>query len=172
MSRLLPITLTGLILSTIASAQTDPAKSAAAPSPSITLANESTGSPEAPEIAMDPTSLLPDLPPLSPSKATLIGGTIDRIDRVQDKLTVHVFGGDKMNIVFDPRTRIYRDGAPASAADLHKGDRVYVDTALEGNTVFARNIRLKTGAPVGDSQGIIVSYRSERGELTVRDALS
>ena len=49
---------------------------------------------------------------------------------------------------------------------------MYVDTALEGNTVFARNIRLKTGAPVGDSQGIIVSYRSERGELTVRDALS
>jgi hypothetical protein len=73
-------------------------------------------------------------------------------------------------VVFDPRTRIYRDGAPASAADLHPGDRVYVDTILDGSTIFARNIRLKSTAPTGESQGVVVSYR--RGELTMRDQLS
>jgi len=172
MSRLLPITLTGLILSTIAFAQTEPAKSAVSSVPSITLANEPAEAPETAETTLDPASLLPDLPPLSPGNATLIGGTIDRVDRVQDKLTVRVFGGDKMRIGFDPRTRIYRDGAPASEADLRQGDRVYLDTVLEGDAVFARNIRLKTGAPVGESQGIIVSYHGDRGELIVRDLLS
>jgi len=73
-------------------------------------------------------------------------------------------------VVFDPRTRIYRDGAPASAADLRPGDRVYVDTILDGSTVFARSIRLKSTAPTGESQGVIVSYR--RGVLTMRDQLS
>ena len=171
MSRLLPTILTGVILSAMAFAQAEPAKSAVSASPSITLAEPSTPA-ENTEIALDPASLLPDLPPLSPGKATLIGGTIDRVDRVQDRLTLRVFGGDKMRIVFDPRTRIYRDGAPASAADLRQGDRIYVDTVLEGDTVFARNIRLKTGAPVGESRGIIVSYHADRGELIVRDLLS
>ena len=172
MSRILPTVLIVLILTTMALGQAEPAKSAVPSSPSITLADQPPASSESAEIAMDPASLLPDLPPLSAGKATLIGGTVDRVDRVQDRLTVRVFGGDKMKIVFDPRTRIYRDGTLASAADLRPGDRVYVDTVLEGDTVFARDIRLKTGAPVGDSQGIIVTYNAERGELKVRDALS
>jgi hypothetical protein len=172
MSRLLPTVAIGLILSTIAFAQAEPSKSVVSSPPSITLADEPAESTGTAETATDPASLLPDLPPLSPAKATLIGGTIDRVDRVQDRLTVRVFGGEKMKIVFDPRTRIYRDGAPASAADLRQGDRVYIDTMLEGDTVFARNIRLKTGAPVGESQGIIQSFRADRGELTIRDVLS
>lgn len=172
MSRLLPAVLTALILSVVTLAQAGPEKSASPGQSSITSADEPADPVANADIALDPASLLPDLPPLSPAKATLIGGAIVRIDRVQDQLTVRVFGGEKMRIVFDPRTRIYRDGALATAADLHPGDRVYVDTVLDGSTVFARNIRLKTAAPVGESQGIIQSFNRERNELMIRDLLS
>lgn len=144
--------------------------SAVSASPAITLANDRTLASDKPEIAVEPASLLPDLPSLPPAKATLVGGTVEKLDRVQDRVTLDVFGGGKMKIVFDPRTRIYRDGAPASATDLRPGDRIYVDTILDGDTIFARNIHMKSAAPTGESQGVIVAYR--RGELTMRDQLS
>ena len=127
---------------------------------------------EASDATVDPASLLPDLPKLPPAKASLIGGTIGRLDRVRDQITVQVFGGGKMKISFDPRTRVYHDHAKASLADLREGDRVYIDTILDGSTVFARAIRLKTSAAAGESQGIVASYRADKGELQIRDALS
>jgi hypothetical protein len=77
-----------------------------------------------------------------------------------------------MKIVFDPRTRIYRDGAPASASDLRQGDRVYIDTVLDGPSIFALNIRLKRSPSAGESEGVVLSTRSDRSELTIRDTLS
>jgi len=127
---------------------------------------------EASEAAIDPASLLPDLPKLPPAKASLIGGTIGRLDRVRDQITVQVFGGGKMKISFDPRTQVYRDRAEASLADLREGDRVYIDTVLDGSAVFARAIRLKTTATAGESQGVVTSYRADKGELQIHDALS
>jgi Domain of unknown function (DUF5666) len=124
------------------------------------------------EIAIDPASLLPDLPSLPPEKATLIGGTLQKLDRIRDEITVRVFGGGKMKISFDPRTHIYLGTNPGSTSDLHQGDRVYVDTILDGSTVFAKTIRLKNTASAGESQGIVTSYRSDRGELLLRDVLS
>jgi hypothetical protein len=124
------------------------------------------------EIALDPASLLPDLPSVTAGKSTLVGGTIERLDRVQDRLTVRVFGGDSMKILFDTRTGIYRDGVKVSASDLRQGDRVYVDTILDGNAIFARNIRLKGSPSVGESQGVIVSFYPEKGDLLIRDAIS
>ncbi len=122
---------------------------------------------------IDPASLLPDLPPLSKSKVTLVGGTIEKLDRVRDQLTVRPFGGgSRMKILFDARTHVYRDGQVTSPTDLKKGDRVYVDTILNGTTVFARNIRFNTNTAQGESQGSVVSYSADRGELLVRDALS
>jgi hypothetical protein len=125
-----------------------------------------------PDIVADPASLLPDLPPLPRAKATLIGGTVERLDRVRDRVTVRVFGGSRVNILFDPRTRVYRGGAEASIADLREGERVYLDTILDGDTVFARSIRLKSSQAVGESQGVVLKYTAERGEMTVRDAIS
>jgi hypothetical protein len=127
--------------------------------------------PEISDTAIDPASLLPDLPSLPTKKTTLIGGTIDKLDRVRDQFTVRIFGGGKMKIFFDPRTHIYRDGSDVSASELRAGDHVYVDTILNGSTVFARNIRLKTAA-AGESEGYVVSYRSDNGELILRDAIS
>ncbi len=127
---------------------------------------------ETSEAAVDPASLLPDLPALRPAKASLIGGTIDKLDRVRDQVTLQIFGGGKMKIAFDTRTHIYNNGAPASASDLRRGDRIYVDTILDGSTVFAKNIRLKTATSAGESQGVIVSYRADKGEMVVQDMLA
>jgi len=175
MSRLLPIILASVLILAGVSYGQVPAQSAMSSAvvsspPAISVVNEPEPALDNAEIALDPASLLPDLPSLPPAKATLVGGRVEKLDRVQDRLTLQVFGGGKMKVVFDPRTRIYRDGAPASAADLRPGDRVYVDTILDGSTVFARSIRLKSTAPTGESQGVIVSYR--RGVLTMRDQLS
>jgi hypothetical protein len=125
-----------------------------------------------PDNPIDPASLLPDLRPLSPEKASLLGGTISRLDRVQDKIAVQVFGGGKVNIFFDPRTHIFSNGAPATVADLRQGDRIYIDTVLDGSKVFARSINLKTAVSVGESQGVVVSYRADKQEVLVRDLLS
>ena len=124
------------------------------------------------EIVADPASLLPDLPPVPKANATLIGGTVERLDRVRDQLTVRVFGGGRMNVLFDPRTHIYRLGTQATIGDLREGERVYIDTILDGSTVFARSIRVKTQQAVGESQGIVLTYQAERGDLTIRDAIS
>src|SRR5258708_16856552 len=149
MSRLLPITLvSGFVLAGMfvntGFVQVTPAKSVVSSSvvsasPAITLANDTAPPPAKPEIALDPASLLLDLPSLPPAKATLVGGTVERLDRVQDRVTLQVFGGGKMKIVFDPPTRIYRDGAPASAAALRRRARIYVDTLLLRGTIFARH---------------------------------
>jgi hypothetical protein len=142
-----------------------------APGP-VRPANDPAASGRNPDSTVDPASLVPDLPALSPKNTSLVGGTIRKLDRVRDVLTVDVFGGGKMTIAFDTRTHIFQDGAPASVAELGKGDRVYVDTILNNSTVFARSIRLKSNGSDGASQGVVVSYNGRNGELLVRDALS
>jgi hypothetical protein len=124
------------------------------------------------DIVADPASLLPDVPKIPSAKATLIGGVIERIDHVRDRLTVRVFGGGRMNVLFDPRSRIYRGTAQASISDLHEGERVYLDTMLDGNTIFARNIHLSTAPALGETQGLVLNYRADRDELTIRDVIS
>ncbi len=124
------------------------------------------------DATIDPASLLPDLPSLPPANATLIGGIIQKLDRVRDEITVQAFGGGKEKIFFDPRTHIYLGSQPGSAADLHLGDRVYVDTILDGSMVFAKNIRLRNAVVAGESQGTITAYRADKQELLLRDAIS
>lgn len=120
---------------------------------------------------VDPSTLLPELPSLQSRKTSVIGGTIERMDRVKDQLTLRIFGGNKMKLYFDPRTHIFRNGTPASPSDLRTGDRVSIDTTLDGGTLFARNIRI-AGAGSHESQGSVIGYRADRNELTMRDQLS
>lgn len=121
-------------------------------------------------IVADPASLIPDLPPVPSKDATLVGGTLEKLDRVRDQFTVHVFGGGQMSVLFDPRTRVYRGQKEVTISDLKQGERIYVDTILDGNKVFARNIRLRPEAAAGQSQGIVLKYNSD--EVTLRDGLS
>jgi hypothetical protein len=128
---------------------------------------------DTPDATLAPITVLPNLPPLSShNKVSLIGGTVQKMDRVRDQFTVRVYGGGNINIYFDPRTHIYRNGNEASLADLRAGDRVSIDTMLDGGNIFARTIRLKGAANAGESQGVVVSYSASSGELILRDRLS
>jgi hypothetical protein len=146
------------------------------PTGSIQPANIEPGNPSPDEkleesaIIADPSSLIPDLPPVPRKDATLVGGTLEKLDRVRDQVTVRVFGGGQMSVLFDPRTHVYRGQKEVTITDLKQGERVYVDTILDGNKVFARNIRLRPEAAAGQSQGTVLKYKSD--EVILRDGLS
>jgi Domain of unknown function (DUF5666) len=189
MSSLGRMILAGFILGSFAVGQSSPGQSsqgqAVASQSAVTPADPPASGPPAatsakttpatadPDNALDPASVLPDLPKLRPTKASLIGGTVEKLDRLRDQLTVQIFGGGKMKIAFDPRTRILNNaGGVATVSDLHRGDRVYIDTILNNGVVFAKNIRLRSGGMAGESQGIVLGYSPDNGELEVRDMLS
>ncbi len=174
-------TICSALLTSLVFAQTpaDPPPSASMVSPSKEGMKSASIQPGTPSItkdstdsaiAVDPAALLPDLPPVPPKNATLVGGTLERLDRVRDEMTVGLFGGGQMKIFFDPRTRVYRSEKTATIADLRQGERVYLDTILDGTTVFARAIRLSAASAAGQSQGIVLQYRTD--ELTLRDGLN
>jgi hypothetical protein len=126
----------------------------------------------APDTPVDPNSLLPELPAAPAGKATLIGGTISKLDRVRDQITIQPFGGGSMKILFDGRTQIWRDGDKALSRDLRAGEKAYVDTVLDGTTIFAKNIRVVTQGTAGESRGQVVNFDRTRSEMTLNDGLS
>ena len=113
-----------------------------------------------------------DLPPLPHGKLTLVGGIVSKIDPITDRLELRDFGGGKTNIVFDLRTKILRNGVPAAAKDIQPGNRVYVDTMLKGDQVFAKTIRLETSADQGDARGQVVAVDTQRGILKLREEVA
>ncbi len=122
---------------------------------------------------MDPTDPLFGIPPLPKGKVSLIGGRVQKIDRVRNRLTVKTFGdGKTMKAVFDERTHIYRDGVETTERGIRPGDRVYVDTMLDGVKLFARNIRVVTSLKPSEAAGQILNYNPRSGVMTVRDELS
>lgn len=121
----------------------------------------------------NPGDPLLDVPPLPKGKATLVGGRVAKIDPIRDRITVEPFGGgQKMNVFFDERTRIYRDGTETTQAKIHKGDRIYIDTMPDGPRVFAKNIRVVTQPLPADASGQVLSYNQRNGAMTVHDQLS
>src|SRR5439155_3638615 len=146
------------------------AQSQPAPVPSTSEAAAKTSSTTAAPAAHDP---LLDLPPLPKNKVSLIGGTVAKLDPIQNQVTVQTFGGkQKMRLGFDVRTRFFRDGQASNQRELKPGQRVYVDTQLEGTRIFAKTIWIETQSPVGDARGQVMSYDSGVGTLTLRDELS
>jgi hypothetical protein len=129
-----------------------------------------TTSPVTPTRGVDVNGL-PDLLPQPKGKPTLISGTIFKIDRVRDQMTLNLFGGGRERVLFDARTHVYRDGVAASFGDLQNGARVYVDTVLAGVDIFAQNIRVRTDA-AGQGSGQVASYDPHLGVLLLNDAMS
>jgi len=113
-----------------------------------------------------------DVPPLPKGKVTLVGGTVRSIDQIRNRMTVEPFGGGKMKFVFDERTHIYRDGQETTQLAIKKGDRVYVDSQLDGPRVFARNIRVVTQTMPADADGQLLRFDPQSGQLSMRDRLS
>jgi Domain of unknown function (DUF5666) len=113
-----------------------------------------------------------DLLAMPPGKSTVIGGIISDVDPVTDQLTLKVFGGKRMKVLFDERTQVYRDGTKTSLRDLHANDRASVETMLDGTTVFARSIRMLSQSPEGEYRGQVVSYDPGIGQLVLSESLS
>jgi len=113
-----------------------------------------------------------DLPPLPQNTVSLMGGTVTKLDRVRDQMAVRVFGGNETRIAFDVRTKFYRDGAEVKDRELQQGQRIYVDTMLNGTTVFAKNIWIQNGPVSGKGTGQIVSFDQKRSILKLRDELT
>jgi hypothetical protein len=153
------------------SSTTKPAPDAGAPDASN--GNPSSGPNGILDRENNPGDPLLDVPPLPKGKATLVGGKIEKIDPVRDRITVAPFGDNgKMKISFDERTHIYRDGTETTQANLHKGDRVYVDTMLDGPRVFAKNIRVITQLLPADATGQVLSYDQRTKTMTLQDQIS
>jgi hypothetical protein len=140
-------------------------------SPQPTNSNASKPNPEAERERSRYDPLL-DLPPLPPGKLTLMGGTVGKVDPITNRLELRDFGGGQTNIVFDLRTKILRNGMPASVKDIQPGHRVYVDTMLNRDQIFAKTILLETSADQGDARGQVVSVDAAHGMLKLREEVA
>lgn len=113
------------------------------------------------------------LPALPDGVKTVMGGVIDEVDPVRDQFKLRVFGGGKpVKILFDPRTRIFRDGKRISLSDLQSADHASVETTLDGSNIYAVSIHMLSQAPEGECQGQVLDFDPGSGKLTVSTALT
>jgi Domain of unknown function (DUF5666) len=111
------------------------------------------------------------VPPLPQGKTSLVGGTVAGIDGVHNRLGVKVFGnGGKWTVAFDERTHFFVDGTETTFEKVKKGDRIYVDTMLDGHRIFARNVHVVTKSSPASARGQVTAVNN--GFMTVRDDLS
>ncbi len=115
-----------------------------------------------------------DPAPVPRTTTTMVGGTITGVDRLRNKMTVHVFGGGHWTVNFDERTHIFHNGRETTQLAIKKGERVYVDTQLDNNKhdIFARNIRVGVAELPADADGQIIAIDPRHNELTLRDTLN
>jgi len=113
-----------------------------------------------------------DLPPLPAGKVSVVGGAVQQVDSVHDLLVIRVFGGRDMKVSFDTRTAIVQGNRPVRASSLRPGTPVSIDTVSNGATLFAKTIRVNSGAAGLEVRGQVVSYDAARNTATVRDDLS
>lgn len=114
-----------------------------------------------------------EVPPLPKGKPTLIGGIATSVDQVRYRLTLAPFGGGaKLKLFLDERTRIFRDGTRTTVLGIHKGDRVYADTMLDGSKIFAKNVRVVTEPGIAEARGQVIATDPQKGTIRVQDQLS
>ena len=174
MKRFYPVVLLSIAAALASAAYGQGHEASAVPHNPSTTVSQPNSTPEVQESRWQSTAQAPDplldARPMPKGNVSLIGGTVKNVDRIREKLLLQVFGGKTMKLSFDERTRIYRDGVETTQLGIRNGDRVYVDTMLDGSRVFARNVRVETGARAADSAGQILSING--GTITVRDQLS
>jgi hypothetical protein len=119
-----------------------------------------------------PTDAAGQLPADPKGRSTVIGGRIHRLDRVRDQFFLQVYDGHAMKILYDPRTKLYRDGVPAPLSSLRQNERASVQTTLDGTKVFALSIHMLSKAPEGSCTGQVDSYNAVTDTLAVRCGLN
>jgi hypothetical protein len=111
--------------------------------------------------------------PLPSKKLSLIGGTVREIDPIRNRMTVDIYGGKEMKLIFDDRTKITRNGADVNPLLIRKGDRVYLDTQLaRDNKIFAKQIQIVTKFEAADLSGQVISFDPKTRTIELRDQLS
>ena len=116
--------------------------------------------------------LAPELPPVPRGKSTVMGGVLQKVDLVRDQFQLHVFGGQKVKILFDDRTQTTRDGKKISVLDLKPNERVSVETTLDGTAIFALRVHVVTKLPEGEVSGQIVAYDAKTHQVTISETRS
>jgi hypothetical protein len=112
------------------------------------------------------------MPAAPVGKSTVVGGVIRDVDPLQDAISLKVYGGHPMNILFDERTKVYRDGVLAPLSDLHPQEHASVETVLDGDSIFALSVHMLSHLPEGNCQGQVLGFDPRDGDLTVRNSLS
>jgi hypothetical protein len=116
---------------------------------------------------------LPSLPSAPAGKTTVIGGVIRSIDPVLDQMTLNVYGNGKpMKVLFDERTKFYRDGVKTPLDDMKPNDHASVETLLDGDDVFAVSVHMLSQSPQGEFVGQVLGFDPRNGEVTLRNTLS
>jgi hypothetical protein len=118
------------------------------------------------------SSKMPPLPPPPGGVSTILGGEIRSVNPVLDQFSLHIYGERPMKILYNARTRVYRNGKPISVFDLEPEDHASVQTVLDGSNVYAISIHILSQAPEGDCRGLVLSYNHLNGELAVDSNLS
>jgi len=114
-----------------------------------------------------------DLPPLKHKEVTLIGGVVISMDEVMNRMVLQPFGTkQKLRVHFDTRTHFYLDGKEITEREVKLGQRVYLDSMLNGDRVFAKAIWIRTSAESGVGRGQIMDFDPGHKVVTVRDELS
>jgi len=160
--RLLLVSLLGLSVTALAQSSTP-----------VPAANDSAAPAKAPATAREDYDPLLDPPPLPHNRVTLMGGTVTNVNEIQNRITVKPFGGkQRLRMDFDMRTHIFLDGQAGSERDLKVGQRVYLDTMLNGSQVFAKSIWIRSGFGNGNARGQILDFDSRTNTLTLRDEVA
>jgi hypothetical protein len=150
---------------------------------STTPEPDRTGNPAAPAASAAPSSdnttsgtnvpsYLPPMPAAPQGKSTVIGGVIRDVDPLQDQISLKVYGGHPMNILFDARTKVFRNGVQAPLSDLRAQEHASVETVLDGDNIFALSVHMLTQAPEGNTQGQVLGFDPRDGDLTLQDSLT
>jgi len=145
---------------------------AAQTQPSDQTSNSQPPKPQADAAAHEDHDPLLDPPPLPHGKVSLLGGTITKLDMVRDRMTVKAFAGHNVPLTFDTRTKFFLNEVPVSQREVKPGQRIYVDTMLNGDKVFAKSIWIQTEAATGNGRGQVLGFDSGENVLTVRDEVS
>ena len=107
------------------------------------------------------------LPPGPGGKSTVMGGEIRDVDPVRDQFTLKVFGGRPIKILFDERTKLFRNGISVPVRDLRPDDHASVETSLDGTTIFALRIHTLSQLPEDRWRGQVSGFNPKTGKLTM-----
>jgi hypothetical protein len=106
------------------------------------------------------------LPPLPPADtSTIFGGAIRKVDPLEDDFMLDIYGQHPMKVLFDERTQVFRDGQRIPVHDLGPADHASVQTALDGNHIFAMRIHILSQSPTGSYRGRVLKYNAGTGVL-------